>query len=290
MSKPKILIQLDPDPQASTFDSVVAIDCGIDHLQTRSGVTVEQVKGLVHGAMFTRGLDDLNGTAFFFGGSNVVATEELVQRAENTFFGPVRVSYMSDPNGSNTTAVAAVLCAQKHIEKVEVVTILGGTGPVGQRIARLVSPMAEQVRVCSRTQEKAESICKQISENEGLTNLRPIMTSDSAEYQIALHGSHIVFAAGAAGIELAPEGWMEMHSSVQVAIDLNAVPPMGLAGVAVMDKAKHRGDVICYGAIGVGGTKMKIHKRCIKCLFESNDHTLDTMEIFEVGKELMSDA
>ena len=39
-----------------------------------------------------------------------------------------------------------------------------------------------------------------------------------------------------------------------------------------------------YGAIGTGGTKMKIHKAAIRRLFESNDVVLDAPEIFDLGR------
>jgi hypothetical protein len=74
--------------------------------------------------------------------------------------------------------------------------------------------------------------------------------------------------------------------SLRVAIDLNAVPPLGIASVEVMDKATERDGVICYGAIGVGGLKMKIHKAAIRRLFESNDQVLDTAAIYAIGQQL----
>ncbi len=43
---------------------------------------------------------------------------------------------------------------------------------------------------------------------------------------------------------------------------------------------------ICYGALGVGGTKMKIHKAAIAQLFEANDQVLDAEEILAVGQRL----
>src|SRR5207248_8601028 len=74
-TKPKILIQLDTDPQPSVFDAVVAVDSGVDHLFRHGGVTPANVRDLVYGALFTRGPAELHGTAIFIGGSNVAASE-----------------------------------------------------------------------------------------------------------------------------------------------------------------------------------------------------------------------
>jgi hypothetical protein len=56
--------------------------------------------------------------------------------------------------------------------------------------------------------------------------------------------------------------------------------------VDVTDKAAERDGVICYGAIGVGGTKMKIHKAAIAKLFETGDQVLDAEQVFAIGREL----
>ena len=77
-----------------------------------------------------------------------------------------------------------------------------------------------------------------------------------------------------------------MSSSLLVAIDLNAVPPAGLDGVDVMSKGVMQGNIASYGAIGVGGTKMKLHKRALQKLFEQNDVLLDTAEIYSLAREL----
>ena len=65
MDKRKILIQIDPDPQPSVFDRVVAIDAGVDEVFSHGAVKPEQVRGMVHGAIFTRHPRDLKLTAFF---------------------------------------------------------------------------------------------------------------------------------------------------------------------------------------------------------------------------------
>ena len=53
-----------------------------------------------------------------------------------------------------------------------------------------------------------------------------------------------------------------------------------------MDTAKEVDGQIVYGAIGVGGTKMKIHKAAIRQIFSTNDCILDAEEIFEIGLNL----
>jgi len=140
MSKSQILIQLDCDRHPSVFDAVVATDAGVDRLLQYGGIEPSDVRDLVHGAIFTRGPQELASTAIFIGGSNVKAGEELLAQTTRAFFGPMRVSVMLDANGANTTAAAAVLAAARHVElRGASAAVLGGTGPVGQRAARLLA-------------------------------------------------------------------------------------------------------------------------------------------------------
>ena len=99
-------------------------------------------------------------------------------------------------------------------------------------------------------------------------------------------GTALVIAAGAAGVQFLSESRRTQIDTLKVAIDLNAVPPAGLQGIEAVDKAVERDGVVCYGAIGVGGTKMAIHKACLKRLFTANDLVLDTEAIFAVGQEV----
>ena len=207
--KKKILLQVDHDPHASSFDSIVAIDAGVDQLLTYSNMTPIQIESLVHGAIFTRSMKSLKSTALFFGGSNVSRSEELFKQARKCFFGPLRVSMMSDPNGSNTTAVAAVLCAQRHKDLAgKKVTVLAGTGPVGLRIGQLTAAAGADVQICSRSQSRAESVCTLI---ESRTGKRPsaVQAEVPKEAASVVANSEVVFAAGAAGVELLDEGWNE---------------------------------------------------------------------------------
>jgi len=282
-----ILIQLDTDPLPSSFDRVVAVDAGVDEIFSYGGVTPENVEPLVHGAMFTRGVKDLMHTAIFIGGSIAGDGEALLERVRKTFFGPIRVSVMMDSNGSNTTASAAVLAAAKHVplEGAEAV-VLGGTGPVGQRAAQLLAKQGAAVRVGSRTSDRAAQTCDAIQRAVPGARLTPVVTGDEESLRSAVQGVAVVIAAGAAGAQLLSVGFRRQIDSLKVAIDLNAVPPAGLEGIEAVDKAVERDGTICYGAIGVGGSKMGIHKACLQRLFTANDVVLDTEAIFAVGQDV----
>ena len=282
-----ILIQLDTDPLPSTFDRVVAIDAGADEIFSYGGITPDNVEGLVHGAMFTRGPQDLMHTAIFVGGSNVPAGEAVFERVKKTLFPPFSVSVMMDSNGSNTTAAATVLCAMKHLNLAETsALVLAGTGPVGFRVAQLLLGQGARVSLASRSLQRSQEACQRLSASFPNAKLTPCESTSAAGMQSATEGVQLVVAAGAAGVSLITAEQLKAISTLRVAIDLNAVSPAGIEGVAVMDKAKDREGIITYGAIGVGGTKMKIHHAAVRSLFESNDRRYDTKAIFELGQHL----
>jgi len=287
MSKPRILIQLDTDPQPSVFDSVVAVDSQVDQLFRHGGVTADGVRDLVYGAMFTRGPEDLRNTAIFVGGSDVQEAETVIKAVTECFFGPVRVSVMLDASGANSTAAAAVLAVKRHLPLAESrVTVLAATGPVGRRIVRLLARQGAEVAVTSRTQERAGECCLDIQSQVEGARLTPYAIVSPDGRAKSLEGSDAVIAAGAPGVPLLPLEDRNQCDQLKVALDLSAVPPAGIEGIDPQHKADDQNGVICYGAIGVGGSKMKIHKAAIERLFQSNDAVLDAEEIFAIGQEL----
>jgi hypothetical protein len=286
--KPKILIQLDTDPQPSTFDAVVAVDAGVEHLFRHGGVSPENVRDLVYGALFTRGPADLSATAIFIGGSNVAAGEAVLEKIKKTFFGPFRVSVLLDANGANTTAAAAVLAAMRGAGgSLEGVTaaVLAATGPVGQRVARLLCRMGAKVAVGSRNIERAKDLADTIALATG-AHVSPFSAVDPSQLANVLEETAVVVSAGTAGATLLPASvWHELPN-LKALIDLNAVPPLGIEGVEATDKGVARHHALAWGALGVGGTKMKIHKKAIEELFTSNDRILNAEQVLEIGKSL----
>jgi hypothetical protein len=268
---------------------VVAVDAGAQHVFSYGGVTPQNVMPLVHGCIFTRGPKDLNRTAIFIGGSDVTAGEAVLAEVKRHLIPQygLSVSLMLDSNGANTTAAAAVRAAGRHLDLSTTHSlVLGATGPVGQRVVRLLAKSGGHVRVGSRQKDRAESICRVVRSQLPGAQLESVGVSSSSDGPAALDGRTLVVAAGAAGVVLLPRKLRENCKSLKVAIDLNGVPPAGIEGVELNDKGTEHGGVVCYGALGVGGTKMKIHKAAIGRLFAANNALLDVEEIYNLALQL----
>ena len=284
--KQSILVQLDTDAAPSVFDRVVAVDSGAQHVFSYGGVTPQNATPLVHGCIFTRGPKDLHRTAIFVGGSDVAAGEALVA-AVKAALNPFTVSVMLDSNGANTTAAAAVRAAGRHLDLSSAKSlVLGATGPVGQRVVRLLAKQGGHVRVGSRQKEKAEAVCAAVRMHVPDAKLEAVGVASSSDGPAALDGRALVVAAGAAGTVLLPKKIRDTAKALKVAIDLNGVPPAGIEGIDLFDAGAERDRVVCYGAIGVGNTKMKVHKAAVARLFTANNLVLDAEAIYELALQV----
>lgn len=282
----KLLFQFDTDAIPSSFDGVVAYDGGADHLLSFPNMNPNNVEGIVHGAIFTRGGKDKQNTAIFVGGSNLAQGEALFDAVQQIFFSGFRVSVMLDSNGCNTTASAAVarITSLGSIAGKKAV-VFAGTGPVGQRGAVLLAQEGADAVLTSRKLDRAEAACAAMAERFGVS-LTPMQVSDSASTRAALEGAQIILAAGASGIELVPEAlWLE-SPTLEIVADINTVPPLGIGGLDMMDKGEVRHGKKCLGGLGIGSLKMKVHRAAIARLFEANNQVFDAKEIYALAKEL----
>jgi len=280
----KLLLQLDTSPHPSVFDRIVAHDGGADEVMSYGGVTPEAVRDLVHGAIFTRGPKDLRNTAIFIGGTDMAAGERLLKAVRKAFFGPFTVSVMLDSNGSNTTAVAAVARLLRTAGASGRAVVTAGTGPVGLRAAGLLAKAGVEVTFTSR-RAVDPGVVDGIQQRFGGRVSHAVM-ADGAAAAAALEGATMLLNTGPAGVTLVPKSAWAGRPGLKAAADLNAVPPLGIEGIEVTDNAVEREGVTVFGALGVGGLKMKIHKACIARLFERNDLILDAETIAEVAAEL----
>lgn len=280
-----LLVQLDSSRLPSVFDQVVAYDGGADRIMSYGGVTPEDVRDLVHGCIFTRATKDLRHTAVWIGGNNMSQGEQLLAMAVDAMVPPLMVSVMLDSNGSNTTAVAAVVKIEQAVGSLKgrKVVVLAGTGPVGQRAAGLLARDGAKVTITSRKPEQGEKARQFISARFDV-QVEATTMSDPAKAAEVLEGVEVLLNSGPAGVQMVSQEAWRAQKSLKVAVDLNAVPPLGLEGIDVGDAGAERHGVVCYGAFGVGNFKTKLHKRCIARLFETNDIVLDAEAIADIAR------
>ena len=287
----KVLLQLDTDEHASPFDAIVAHDADVDVLLSHGGVQPDVVRGLVQDAFFTRGPSDLKNTAVWVGGKDVAEGEQVFAQVQKAYFGPFRVSVMLDSNGCNTTAATTIarIAKARSLEGGRAVVL--GLGAVGLRSATLLQQEGSEVTVASlppdlfgddRAYHRPRGLS--VAEKLGLDIREP---SNRTELETMLDGAQIVLAAGPAGVEVLRRAAWTAAESVELLADYNAAEPLGLEGTKATDDLAEYDGMLVLGALAIGGPKMKVHKACVRRLFESNDQVLDTDAVYAIAKELV---
>jgi hypothetical protein len=287
----KVLLQLDTDEHPSPFDAIVATDAGVDVLLSHGGVKPDDVRSLVQDAFFTRGIDDLANTAVWVGGKRVSVGEEIFAQVQKAFFGPFRVSAMLDSNGCNTTAATTIARIAKARSLDGARAVVLGLGAVGLRSAVLLQQEGCDVTLAAlspdlfgddRPYHRPHGL--EVAQRMGLDVHGP---ADRGQLEALLDGAQIVLSAGPAGVEVLRRDFWAQHPSIELLADYNAAEPLGIEGTqATDDLADHDGKLV-LGALAIGGPKMKVHKACVRRLFESNDQLLDAEAVYAIAKELV---
>jgi methylenetetrahydrofolate/methylenetetrahydromethanopterin dehydrogenase (NADP+) len=287
----KVLLQLDTEAYPSPFDAIVAHDAGVDVLLSHGGVKREAARGLAQDAFFTRGVDDLSTMAVWVGGKDVAAGEAVFAEVQKAFFGPFRISVMLDSNGCNTTAATTIARIAKARSLDGSRAAVLGLGAVGLRSAVLLKNEGCEVTLLALPPDLFDDDRPyrpprglEVARQLGLDVREP---ANRSEMEAALDGEQLVLAAGPAGVEVLRRDFWAQHPTIELLADYNAAEPLGVEDTKATDDLAEYGDKVVLGALAIGGPKMKVHKACVRRLFESNDQVLDTDAVYEIAKELV---
>ena len=287
----KVLLQLDTEEHPSPFDAIVAHDAGVDVLLSHGGVKAGSARALAQDAFFTRSPDDLDTMAVWVGGKDVSAGEEVFDEVRNAFFGPFRVSVMIDSNGCNTTAATTVARIAKARSLSGDRAVVIGLGAVGLRSATLLQKEGCEVTMAAlspdlfggdRPHRTPRGLA--VAQRLGLDVREP---ENRAELEASLDEARIVLSAGPAGVEVLRHDFWAQHPSIELLADYNAAEPLGIEATKATDDLVDHDGKLMLGALAIGGPKMKVHKTCVRRLFESNDAVLDTDAVYEIAKDLV---
>ncbi|MCQ8126858.1 NAD(P)-dependent methylenetetrahydromethanopterin dehydrogenase [Methylomonas rivi] len=298
MEKPFILHMLTTAKNLSPFDVNMAMDAGWIQAVPYINVEPSEVRGLVQDAIFSRSPKGLKRTAIFIGGRETKQAMDMLKLAKNSMFPPFEVSVFADPSGAFTTAAGMVAAVEKELADKFGTTLegknilaLGGTGPVGQAAAVIAAQAGAHVRIVGRQLDKAQRTAELCSEEfgDGKIAITAGADADKAEY---MQTADIVFATGAAGIELLGADLIAAAPQLKVVADVNAVPPAGIAGVDAFDNGKplagSTSGAVAIGALAIGNIKYQAQSRLLKRMLECDKPLFLHFEhAFEVAREFI---
>jgi len=279
MPKPFILHMLTTAKNLSPFDVNMAVDAGWVSATPYINVEPSEVRGLVQDAIFSRSPKGLQNTGIFIGGRETKQAMDMLKIAKNSMVPPFEVSVFADPSGAFTTAAGMVAAVEAELKtKFDTdlvgknILALGGTGPVGQAAAVLAAQAGANVRIIGRQLEKAQRIANMCNEEfgEGKTSISAGADADKADY---ITNVDVIFATGAAGIELLSAELIASAPQLKVAADVNAVPPAGVAGLDAFDNGKaiagSNSGAVGIGALAIGNIKYQVQSALLKCMITS---------------------
>ncbi len=279
MEKPFILHMLTTAKNLSPFDVNMAMDAGWVSAIPYTNIEASEIQGLVQDAIFSRSAKNLKRTSIFIGGRDTKQAMDMLKIAKRSMIPPFEVSVFADPSGAFTTAAGMVAAVEHELAQKFNTTLegknvlaLGGTGPVGQAAAVIAAKAGANVRIIGRQLEKAQHTADLCNNEfgEGKTNILAGADADKGEY---IKTADIVFATGAAGIELLSAELIASAPQLKVAADVNAVPPSGISGIDAMSNGTPiKGSIsgaVGIGALAIGNVKYQAQnlllKRMINC-------------------------
>jgi hypothetical protein len=293
----KLFIFLDTDKHASSFDIITTFDIFPDsRILKYENVTPEDAEKIVCDAMFPRGPEGAKHTKIFINGHDSELAGDVLERVRKSMFSPFELAVIVDPRGAYTTASAAVaktmaLSFTKGFGSLEnkKVTILAGTGPVGQTAARLYASEKAEVILTSRSLQKAVSVTAKINEDFESERIRGAEAQTAEDVGKAIENSEIVLSAGAAGTELLTlQTLKECGEKCRIVADINAIPPLGVQGLDSNDDGREIiPNIFGVGALAIGKLKNKTEAGLIRMAAEAPKGVFSYKEAYEIAKKTL---
>ncbi len=269
-----VFVFLDTDKYCSPFDMLVAIDCFPDSMIFKyENVTSEDAPKIVFDLLFPRGPAGAAHTKIFINGSNFEEVEKVVAATQKAMkSAPWGNSIIVDPRGGYSTAAAAVAktfgaSMEKGLGSLEgkKVTVLAGTGPVGQTAARIYAAEKADVTITSRSLAKGQIVADKINAEVGAERVKVVEVSKPEQTAAAVKDAEIILSAGAGGIQLLSKSDIDIATKCKIIGDINAIKPLGVEGLGPNDDGiELKAGVFGIGALAIGKLKIKTETEMIK--------------------------
>ena len=296
MTDKHILHMVTPLKHMSPFDLNMALDAGFDAALTYTGVTLDEVTGLVQDAMFSRPPKVGVKTGMFIGGKNATVALDMLAKARKALVPPFGISFFADPNGSFTTAAAMVACVEKILRskndltlKGRKVAVFGATGVVGYAAAVIAALEGADVTLVgydgvTRVSDAAAEIKTRFE-----LDVRSADGSDDAKKATILGDAEIALCAGRAGVAILSRAQLAAAPRLLVVADVNAVPPTGVEGLEMTANGVEltANGVLGIGPLAIGNIKYKTEFGLFRKMIEADKPVrFDFRDAFALAREL----
>jgi hypothetical protein len=288
-----VFVFLDTDKYCSPFDMLVAIDAFPDSMIFKyENVTAEDAPKIVFDMLFPRGPEGAKHTKVFINGSNFEMVEKVVEATQKAMkSAPWGNSIIVDPRGGYSTAAAAVAktfgaAMEKGFGTLEgkQVTVLAGTGPVGQTAARIYAAEKASVTITSRSFAKGQAVADKINAEVGAQRVKVVEVTKPEQTAQATKNAEIILSAGAGGIQLLSA--TQIGALCKIVADINAIKPLGVEGLGSNDDGKEiTPGVFGIGALAIGKLKIKTETEMIKRATNEPQGLFDYSIAYTIAKD-----
>jgi methylene-tetrahydromethanopterin dehydrogenase len=297
MSAKSILHMLSTLKHMSPFDVNMAVDAGFDVAIPYTNVTLDEVTALVQDAMFSRAPSAALRTGVFFAGRDAILALDMLDAAKKALLKPFEISLFADPYGSFTTAGAMVAFVEKVLRdkkkrelKGSKIVVYGATGVVGFSSAVIAALEGAEVTIVGYSGlERVAAQGQEIEKRFGV-KVTPADGSKPEQVRALLIEHEIALCAARAGVQVLSKDDLAAAKSLLIAADVNAVPPLGVEGVALHDKGVELpSGALGIGALAIGDIKYGTESGLFKQMTTSDKPLcLDFRHAFALARELLA--
>lgn len=300
MAKRSIIHMINPMVHNSPFDINMAVDAGYDVIVPYENVKLEEVHGLVQDAIFSRGPTGVKRTSMFLGGRDMGLAMDMLNAAKRAMVPPFEISVFADPSGAFTTAGALVACVERELKKNfsqglegARTIVFGGTGPVGLATAVIAAQQGADTTIVDHFSiDTALEFAAEAKQRYNV-DLRATAASSDADKARLVSNADLVFCTAKAGIQVLNASVLADAKQLKVAGDVNAVPPLGIEDVGIMDfgapiiHAKNSAGAVGIGALAVGNVKYKLQQAMLEETLADKPVYLDFRNAFNGARKLV---
>ena len=290
-ASPRILIHLDHNPHPRVFDQIMSLDGGADQILAHGDVDPQDVPVLVSGALYSRPRDELHRTALLITGTNDHVIDEMVRQARRAFFGPYRISLMSECKGGSTVAGATVARVRQLVTLTKARVVVIGGGPAGARVAGILSAEGARVRLSVFDEEEADersSFVAQTFEEE----IEAVVWKTGDPLASLVEGARVVITAGPPGLLLLPRRVWSAIDGLELLVDISGAEPAGIEGLSGEEDGDplpngHQ-NVLAVGGLAVSRYKIRVHRAAVQSMFAREAVVLGPVEIARLAREIIT--